>query len=254
MNDAYPLVLLIILLAGLYFLQRRMHFETQAIFLLITRRAEIAVALFSILFFPGVFLHEVSHYVAARFLGVRTGRFSLIPQPLPDGRIRLGYVETAQTDFVRDALIGIAPLLAGGAFVIYAGYFQLGLPDLWQEFLEGQVGVLLQGFAKLQERADFWLWFYLIFAVSSTMMPSASDRRAWLPITLFMLIIIAVVLLFGAGPVLVDMWQQAANPVRLGLEGLTMAFGISSAVHLVLLPPLWAVRRSLTRLTGLQIA
>lgn len=254
MTEIYPLILLIILLAGLYFLQRRMHFETQAIFLLITRRAEIAVALFSILFFPGVFLHEISHYVAARFLGVRTGRFSLIPEPLPDGRIRLGYVETARTDFIRDALIGIAPLVAGGAFVIYAGYFQLGLPVLWQEFLGGEVEVLMQGFARLQERADFWLWFYLIFAVSSTMMPSASDRRAWLPITLFIVLIILVVLLLGDGPSLAGIWDRMAAPVNRGLEGLTMAFGISSAVHLVLLPPLWAVRRSLTRLTGLQIA
>ena len=148
----------------------------------------------------------------------------------------------------------MAPLLAGGVFVIYASYFQLGLPDLWQEFQSGEVEVFLRGFADLQERADFWLWFYLIFAVSSTMMPSASDRRAWLPIALFILIIIAVVLLLGAGPLLVGLWEQVANPARLGLEGLTIAFGISSAVHLVLLPPLWAVRRSLTRLTGLQIA
>jgi hypothetical protein len=59
--------------------------ETQAVFLLLTRRGEVAMVLFAVLFFPGVLLHEVSHYVMAQLLGVRTKRFSLIPKPLPDG-------------------------------------------------------------------------------------------------------------------------------------------------------------------------
>jgi len=252
--DLYPLALLLSLLAALHILQRRLHFETQAIFLLLTRRPEISVALFSILFFPGVLLHEVSHYLVARLLGVRTGRFSLLPQPLPNGRLRLGYVETASTDFIRDALIGIAPLLAGGGFVVYAGQFQLGLLELWNAFIGGEATGFIQGVFKLQNRPDFWLWFYLIFAVSSTMLPSASDRRAWLPISLFGGLVLLVALLVGAGPWLLGAWEGLAALVAQGLQGLTMIFGISSAIHLVLLPPLWAVRASLARLTGLSVA
>src|SRR3990170_5216778 len=105
-------------------------------------RSEIARAFFSLLFFPGVLLHETSHYLAARLLGVKTGRFSLLPQPLPDGRLRLGFVETTGTDLLRDALIGVAPLVAGGAFVIYAGLLRLGLPALWDGFVAGEARAL----------------------------------------------------------------------------------------------------------------
>ena len=53
------------------------------------------MGIFSILFLPGVFLHEFSHFVMAKILRVRTGKFSIFPQSLPDGRLQLGYVETA---------------------------------------------------------------------------------------------------------------------------------------------------------------
>ena len=51
------------------------------------------------------------------WLRVRTGRFSLLPKMLPDGHLRLGFVETARVDVVRDALIGLAPLLSGAVGV-----------------------------------------------------------------------------------------------------------------------------------------
>ena len=94
-----------LLVVPLLFLQRFLQREIQSIFLLITRQPEISMALFSIIFLPGVVLHEVSHYLMAILLGVRTGRFSILPKKLEGGRIRLGYVETVSTDFVRDALV-----------------------------------------------------------------------------------------------------------------------------------------------------
>jgi hypothetical protein len=99
---------LLLLFPPLIYLQRFLQREIQSIFLLITRQADISTALFSLLFLPGVLLHETSHYLMAHLLGVKTGRFSLIPKKVEDGRLQLGYVETAKTDFVRDALIGAA--------------------------------------------------------------------------------------------------------------------------------------------------
>lgn len=240
---------LIGLTLALIFLQRRLHFETQAIFFLITRRTDLALALFSLLFFPGVILHEVSHYVMARILQVKTGNFSLLPQSLPDGRLRLGFVETSSTDLIRDALIGIAPLVAGGTFVAYAVLFPLGLQiyleglgdAVWQDFL-----VLLR---NLPARPDFWIWFYLTFAVSSTMLPSASDRRAWLPVIVLSILLVGLAALAGAGPWLM---QNAAPQLNSAFFAIAAVFGISVVIHLVLVLPLWGFRSLLMKVMGLS--
>jgi len=227
-----------------------LHHEIQAVFLLLTRRSDISLVLFSVLFFPGVLIHELSHFIAARLMFVRTGRFSLIPQPLENGRLQLGYVETARTDYVRDALIGAAPLLTGGAIVAYAGIYQLSLPEMWGDIVAGNSSTWGMALVNLYNQPDFWLWFYLTFAISSTMMPSASDRRAWLPIILVLILLLGVGLLAGIGP-----WMVAhlALPVNQILRSVALVFAVGLVVHLVLWPPFLLIRRSLSRITGWDV-
>ena len=244
------LVWLFCSLAPLLFLQRRLHREIQAIFFLITRRLDIAIMLFSIIFFPGVLLHEGSHYLVARLLGVRTGGFSLIPRPLGDGKLQLGYVETASADWLREALVGAAPLITGGLFVAYAGLFQLKLITLWQALWADSLEIFFESFRTLMSRPDFWLWFYLALVVSSTMLPSESDRRAWLPLGLILLSLLGISLVAGAGPWL---YQNLASPLNQVLRSIAIVFTISVALHLILLPFIWLFRRLLARILGLEV-
>jgi hypothetical protein len=244
------LIWLLILLGPFFILQRRLHIEIQATFLLLTHRVDISLVLFSILFLPGVLLHEVSHYLTARMLGVRTGGISLFPHPLDDGRLQMGYVETAKTDILRDALIGLAPLLAGGIFVAYVGLIRLGLVALWERITTGATSDWYEGVAYLVARPDFWIWFYLLFVVSSTMMPSRSDRRAWLPVLLIWAVILALSLLAGAGPWI---FENLAPYVYQALGAVAIVLGISLAVHLVLVVPFYLLRKVLERLTGYRV-
>ena len=244
------IVWLLLLIGPLLFLQRSLHREIQGVFLLITRRPEIALALFSLLFFPGVLLHEASHFIMSRLLGVPTGRVSLLPRPLENGRLQLGYVETGRTDILRDALIGMAPLLAGGACVAFTGLRGLGLDTLWSSVFSSQEVSIWNALRAVTERPDFWLWFYLTFVVSSTMLPSASDRRAWLPFVLVFSLLLGIVLLAGAGPWLVD---HLAPPLNIGLRALSAVFGISIVVHLLVLLPAWILRKLISRITRLQV-
>lgn len=242
---------LLLLVGPLLVLQRRLHREIQAVFLLLTKRPEISLALFSVLFFPGVLLHEASHWLAARLLAVRTGRFSLLPRPLNNGRLQLGFVETSATDPVRDAVIGAAPLLAGGAFVAYAGWIHLGLPVLWEDLANSELSAWPVAVSTITGKPDFWLWFYLAFAISSTMLPSSSDRRAWLPLALVGTLLLGGILLVGAGP-----WMAVHLAALLNrfLRVVAAVFGISLALHLVLLLPFWLLRRLLSHVTGLEVA
>jgi len=244
------LLYLLLLIVPLLYLQRFLQREIQSIFLLITHQAEISMALFSLLFLPGVLLHEVSHFLMAHLLGVRTGRFSLIPKKLGNGRLQLGYVETASTDFVRDALIGAAPFIAGGILVAYIGVSRLEFNALWESLTLGQASSFRLALKSIADQPDFWLWFYLIFTISSTMMPSASDRRAWLPLILVIVIFSGLVLVLGAGPWLLT---HAGSIIKSALDAITIVFGITVLTHLLLLPPVWMIRKIISHILGYQV-
>ncbi|UCF26998.1 MAG: hypothetical protein JSW42_10145 [Chloroflexota bacterium] len=231
---------------SLAILQRWLHIEIQSVFFLITRRLELALAIFSILFLPGVLLHELSHYLIARLLGVPVGNISIIPQALPDGRLRMGYVETASTDIFRDALIGTAPLIAGSIFIAYAGLVRLEFAPVWEQISNGD----LPEYIQVMNQPDFWIWFYFIFVVSSTMFPSASDRRAWMPILILVALIVALLLISGAGPWL---WENLGTSLLSFVHILSLIFVLSALVHLILLPPLWLLRQLLQKMTGLKV-
>jgi hypothetical protein len=244
------LLWLLLMLGPLLFFQRRLPHEIQVFVLLLLRRADLAVALFSLLFFPGVFLHEASHYLMAKILGVPTGKVSLIPQSLDGNRLRLGFVETGKTDLLRDSLIGMAPLLSGGAVVAYLGIVRLSLLSVWDGLAGGSLENALQALTVSFNVPDFWLWFYLMVAVSSTMFPSASDRRAWLPLTLILALLLGTALVFGAGP-----WMSVnlLPPLNDALGGVAVIFVLSAVVHLVVLLPIWVLRKGISKLTGMQV-
>jgi hypothetical protein len=241
---------LVLLLVPLVYLERYLQREIQAVFLLLTRQPEISMALFSLLFLPGVLLHELSHFIVAKVVDVPTGRFSIIPRKLGDGRIRLGYVETVQTDFVRDALIGVAPLVSGVVFVAVVGVSRLGINSLWDGMLQGKMSSLNPILSSIIARPDFWLWFYLVFTVSSTMLPSASDRRAWLPLILVLLFFFVIILIIGVGPWLLS---TIGATLKAAVNAVTMVLGITVLIHLVLFPPIFFLRRLMSRLFRLQV-
>jgi hypothetical protein len=245
------LVWFLVVLVPLIIVQRLLHREIQAVFLILTRDTRVTMGIFSMLFLPGVFLHELSHFVMAKILRVRTGNFSIFPQSLPDGRLQLGYVETAKSDVVRDSLIGAAPLIVGTLFVAYVALYHLQMRVLWDTFRNGQFDLFWLGVRALPQSQDFYLWFYLAFAVSSTMMPSESDRHAWLELVISITVLFGLALLFGAGP-----WMLSNVAPRLStfLSSVAVIFGLSALVHILLIVPTALIHKLLARVTGVDVA
>jgi hypothetical protein len=240
----------VLMLVPLIYLQRLLHREIQAVFLILSRDARVTMTVFQLIFFPGVFLHEASHFLMAKILQVPTGRFSVLPRPLPDGRLQLGYVETARSDIVRDSLIGAAPLITGTICVAYIAFYQLEMRVLLAVLQHGQLNLFWMGVRTLPTVEDFYLWFYLAFAVSSTMMPSESDRHAWLELIIAVGVLFSLVLLVGAGP---WMWNTIAPLVSNFLSSVAVIFGLSALIHVILVLPTALFHKLLARVTGVDV-
>lgn len=251
MSQISGLVWFILMLVPLTMLQRLLHREIQSVLLILTRDTRLTMGVFSILFLPGVFLHELSHFVMAKLLRVRTGKFSVFPQSLPDGRLQLGYVETVRADAVRDSLIGAAPLIVGTLFVAYVAIYHLQMRVLWDVFRNGQFNLFWMGVRALPTVRDFYLWFYLAFTVSSTMMPSESDRHAWLELVVAVGVLVAIALLAGAGP---WMLSNVAPSISNFLSSVAVIFGLSAFVHILLILPTALAHKLLVRVTGVDVA
>lgn len=229
--------------------QRRLHHEIQGVFLLLTRNAAVALGLFALLFFPGVFIHEFSHWVTAKLLRVRTGKFSLLPQLQPDGSLRLGYVEAAPADFFRETLIGAAPFFSGVLAVGWIAVQRLNILSIGFNQADLTAMEIMETLDRMINQPDFWLWFYLAFTISSTMLPSASDRRSWLPMSLVIGLIVFLFIVLGAGEWLLIMVQ----PINQILKAISLVFVFSLVLHGLLILPFWLFRKILSRMTGLDV-
>ena len=131
----------------------------------------MAILINQIVFLPGVVLHEMSHLVVARLLGVPTMGFSVWPKKQSDGSLRLGYVHTKKVDFVRESLIGVAPLIFGCAAVAAIGLKLLDLDDVGIALLRGD---FLNGFINVLHvfrSADLFIWGLSLIHISEPTRP-----------------------------------------------------------------------------------
>jgi len=250
MNQLTGFIWFVLMLAPLIFLQRLLHRELQAVFLIASRSARFTIGLFQLIFLPGVFLHESSHYLMAKVLRVPTGRFSVLPRPLPNGRLQMGYVEIARSDIARDSLIGAAPLIVGTLFTAYVALYALDMRVLWDTLRNGQMSMFWMGINALPTVNNFYIWAYLAFVVSSMMMPSQSDRHAWLEMVISVGILFVVALLVGAGPWMLSAIAPAVSDF---LSSVAVIFGLSAAVHGLLALPVMLIHKLLARLTGTDV-
>ena len=241
---------LLLSIPPLLVLRRWISIHTQMIMLLITRHEQMAILLNQLIFLPGVILHEASHWMMAKLVGARLTGMSIWPARQPDGSLRLGYVQTERVDFMREALIGIAPLLAGCTAVGIIGYSRLGIGSLGTVLASGNIWHVFR-FIKLQmNSADLLIWLYLLFALSNTMLPSASDWRAW-PAVGTLLAAIALCIYLAGAEHLVE--QALGEILASGVIMTASAFTITIALDLVIAPIVFVVEWLLWQVSGKKV-
>jgi hypothetical protein len=196
---------------------------------------DVALVVYFVIVLPGVLVHELSHWLAARLLGVRVSRLSLGPVRKKRGQqVSLGSVRVGKVDVVRGTLIGLAPLISASALILLIGNLVLGVDELVAGPLPTSVArwidLLVTGTEEMMHVPDLWLWLYLIFAISNAMLPSESDLWAVRPVLVFLGIVAAVIFIVGGVPS-VPLDVVAAIGVVAGY--LASAFGLTLAVDFV---------------------
>lgn len=233
--------------------QRWIHAHLHGVSLLLVGRPEWAVVIYAIVLFPGVLLHEMSHWLSATLLGVRTGSMSLIPRRQPDGTLQLGYVEYyrgRRMDPIRESLIGAAPLIAGTTVILLISYRIFGVTDLAAAVRLGDVDVLAAALADLLSTPFVGVWIYLIFAVANAMMPSRSDRRAWPAFVLILVVVGVFFYLIGLQRELAD---GLAGPAATLFGYLGTALTVAIAVDIVFMLAIALIEGLLSRLRGMSV-
>ena len=248
-----PIVWAIAAFPIVWFMERWIHRHLQGLMLVVTGNVNWSILIYAILLFPGVLLHELSHWITAVLLGLRTGRFSVWPSISSDGNIRLGYVEyykDRSVGPVRESLVGGAPLIFGTIAILLIGIYIFDATELLVLLNTGTpdaVGLVLE---RVFQTEDALLWLYLLFAVSNAMMPSPSDRKAWPAFFGILVLIVATLYFLGFEQVL---WDGLTGPVSILFGFLAMAFTMTIVVNIGFMLLIWALEVVATNLRGRRV-
>jgi len=253
-----PLIWLVISLVPLFFMKRWINRHIQGLGLLLMGDNETATLLYFVLLLPGILIHELSHWLAAKLLGVRTGKISLSPSRRRGNQMRMGSVRVARTDPFRASLIGLAPLISGSLAILIIGQLILGLSDLEEVLPNGEWGQVWESLLAYLQVPDFWLWLYLIFAVSNAMLPSETDREPWRPVLLFMCLAALFFCLTGwvrqdFGELSRAVPEVLATASLTGLSYLAYAFSLTVVVDVIFIAVIAVFETLVSRLTGKRV-
>lgn len=234
----------------MYPLKRWIGSHIQGVAYLLTGNTRVAMWLFWAIFLPGTFLHELSHWLTAKVVGVKTSSFSLWPHMKKGGELQMGAVQVEVSDPFRHSIIGLAPLIFGSLAVLLIGQIQLDLGDLGQALATGNVEIIGRAIGQILIVPDVWLWFYLIFSISNAMLPSASDRESWRTVLLYLTLALAIAIGVGFNPTVSPQLQAFGRAI---ITYLLSAFVITIAVDLFFILLISLVEILATWLLGRRI-
>jgi hypothetical protein len=212
-----------ITLAGLLLLSR---WITQQVLWLghrLTNDENSALIGYYLLLFPGILLHELSHVAMAKLVGLKVGKFSLGPKPRRN-TVELGSVMVSRGDALRESLVGLAPFIGGTIALLAIGYGVFDVEALGQAWRTGGWLAALHASDGIWRVPDFWLWAYLIFAISNAMTPSPADRQPWLLASIYVGAALVVAYFLGA---LAWLPVGLGEQVTVALQVLTLAFAFT---------------------------
>ena len=230
MSVSLALLVFVILIIVLSVLRHRLVFEISGTSLLLFGSTRPGIWAYTIFFLPGTVIHELSHWIVAEILQVRTGAITIFPGgDEVAGSQRLGSVATERSDPIRGFLIGVAPFVTGIAILATLGrLFQVG----WTLYPWWQLGLIIYG----------------IVVVGNSMLISKEDRRTWPFILIFVALIAIVIWRMD-----LSLSPNTSNLISNVLSSLNLILGVTAGLNLVMIGGSYLLRVSVERLTKKRI-
>lgn len=162
----------------LFFLARALTMHLSLLFYRFGFGEKWIMHLLAIIFLPGTFIHEFSHYLMSVLLRVRVYSMTLLPKPAGERYIKMGGIEHAKCDLIRNVLIGSAPFIIGNLILFPLLAFSLSHNPPIHNWV-----TLVTGF--------------VIFQIGNTMFSSRADMDGSAKLLLILAVIFGLAYLFG---------------------------------------------------------
>lgn len=213
---------------------------------LLTHSHQITTVLYYIIFLPGVLLREAGRWLAAGLLNVRADRSIQLPQKPEIGKLELNFIKLApKTHPVKRVIIAAAPLVLGllALWMIAVNAFKL--ETILNIAAPGQLDDVVRAASTLVAQADFWLWFYLAFTISNTMLPTVpADLRGWRRIGAAALPVMIIAFVLGISQAF------AAEAGTQLLNSLALILSLTTLINVFMVIVLGTAEAFIKRLTG----
>ena len=215
---------------------------------LVTKNYQTTTILYYTFFLPGVALYEFVIWLIAGLLNVRAERSLSLPEKQEIGELRLNFVKLSRkTTPYKAALINISPLIFGIAIIWFVANYVISIQDALSVMNDGTLNNLDDSIRQLTSKSDFWLWIYVLFTVTNTMMPDQGVIRVWLRGGAFVIIALGIIFLFGANTLVND---EIFSPFISGLNALSGVFAFMIALNVFAVALLAIIENSIEWITG----
>ncbi len=147
---------------------------------LVTKSFQTTTILYYTFFLPGVVVYEVVYWLAAGALNVRAERAIQWPEAQEIGELRLNFVKLSRRASTwRVRIIGFMPLIASLTLIWLIAISILDLDTIIQTVTLAESETIFDALQQVTTQTDFWLWAYLLFVISNTMLPDTSIFDKW---------------------------------------------------------------------------
>jgi len=245
----FPWLLVIGLLVAMRRLEGWLHQHIFKVGWLLTKNLHTTTILYYTFFLPGVFFHEFVLWLVAGMLNVRAERAIAWPEAQAIAELKLNFIRLAKnTSAFKVAVISIAPLLAGVGLIAFVLTNVMDISGIQVLIASGSLDDVNVAIGRLTATPDFWLWFYLIFAVANTMMPDFDKLKGWRPVLIALGVGIGLLFLLGVGDEL--LLGAVGGPLATALSLLAASLVGVIAINVVMTGVLGGIESLIERITG----